>query len=309
MNLNPINQTNLYGLDKYLLELTNLYQKKLLPNKILLSGLRGLGKSTLAYHLVNFVLSKNEDDSYDLKNLKINEKNKSFKLILNKSNPNFDLIDIEDDKKMIDVLQIRNLISKLNKSSFNNKPRFILIDNIDYLNTSSINALLKILEEPSDNIFFILINNNKTVLSTLISRCLNFKIYLSNKEVKNVSQKLFNISIDKIINQDLLSYYFTPGDLYNLIKLTKINKLDLSDMNLKKILSFLIEQKFYKKNNQIKHIIFDFIELYFRNYMSIASINKYLGYSYFLRKFYNAKNFNLDEEIIFTEFQNMVLDG
>ena len=49
-------------------------------------------------------------------------------------------------KKIYDINQIRELISNLNKSSFNNKPRFILIDNIEFLNKNSINALLKILK-------------------------------------------------------------------------------------------------------------------------------------------------------------------
>ena len=86
-------------------------------------------------------------------------------------------------KKNIDINQIRDLIVKLNKSSFNNKPRFVLIDNIEYLNINSINALLKILEEPNDNIIFILINNNKKVLPTLLSRCINFKISLEKIKV------------------------------------------------------------------------------------------------------------------------------
>ena len=77
-------------------------------------------------------------------------------------------------KKNIDINQIRELIRSLNKSSFNEKPRFILIDNIELLNLNSINALLKTLEEPSHNIYFILINNNKKILSTLLSRCINF---------------------------------------------------------------------------------------------------------------------------------------
>ena len=79
----------------------------------------------------------------------INSENRSFKTILNKSNPNFILIDISLEKKFIDVNQIRDLITNLNKSSFNNKPRFVLIDNIEFLNINSVNALLKILEEPS----------------------------------------------------------------------------------------------------------------------------------------------------------------
>ena len=64
-------------------------------------------------------------------------------------------------KKNIDIDQIRELIINLNKSSFNNKKRFVLIDNIELLNLNSVNALLKVLEEPNENINFILINNNK----------------------------------------------------------------------------------------------------------------------------------------------------
>ena len=84
------------------------------------------------------------------------------------------LIDVLEEKKNIDINQIREMIIFLNKSSFNNNMRFVLIDNIELLNLNSINALLKILEEPNDNINFILINNNK-LLETLKSRCLNFK--------------------------------------------------------------------------------------------------------------------------------------
>ena len=93
MNLSPINQLELYGLHNYLEDLTNLYKKDKLPNKLMLSGRKGIGKCTLAYHLTNFILSENEELPYDLSNKKINENNKSFKLILNKSHPNFYLID------------------------------------------------------------------------------------------------------------------------------------------------------------------------------------------------------------------------
>ena len=88
MNLDPSRQLNLFGHETQFTNLTDLYANKKLPNKILLSGVKGIGKSTLAYHIVNFILSYDEDFSYDIKNFKINPDNKSFKLIINKSNPN-----------------------------------------------------------------------------------------------------------------------------------------------------------------------------------------------------------------------------
>ena len=148
MNLNPASQLILYGHHFEFCNFIDLYKDRKLPNKILLSGEKGIGKSTLAYHLINCILSTDEEHSYDKKNFTINPENKSFKLILNKSNPNFISIDIEDDKKSIDINQIRNLILSLNKSSFNTKPRLVLIDNIELLNINSVNALLKIVEEP-----------------------------------------------------------------------------------------------------------------------------------------------------------------
>ena len=142
--MKPINQTKLFGLKHFFDELINLEKNNNFPNKILLSGQKGLGKSTLAYHFINYVLSKNEEFDYDIHNLIINSNNQSFKTVLNRSNPNFSLLDVSIDKKNIDINQIRELILNLNKSSFNNKPRFVLIDNIEFLNINSINALLKI---------------------------------------------------------------------------------------------------------------------------------------------------------------------
>ena len=57
MNLYPNSQTNLYGLQDNLLVFAKLFDQKRLPSKILLTGQKGIGKCTLAYHLINFVLS------------------------------------------------------------------------------------------------------------------------------------------------------------------------------------------------------------------------------------------------------------
>ena len=76
--MKPSTQSELFGMEKFFNEIINLYNKKKLPNKILLTGNKGLGKSTLAYHLINYILSNNEDHKYDTDNFKINENNKSF---------------------------------------------------------------------------------------------------------------------------------------------------------------------------------------------------------------------------------------
>ena len=306
MNLSPKNQQNLYGLERMFNEFVDLYENKKLPTKILLSGQKGIGKSTLSYHLINYILSKDEEHSYDVYTNRINEQNHSFKLLLNGSNPNFFLIDIKPEKKFIEINQIRSLIEKLNKSSFNEKPRLVLIDNIEYLNINSINALLKQLEEPGENIHFFLINNGKKTLDTLNSRCLNYKISLSNKQVVEISNKLLKNDIYKIINIDLLNYYITPGKIYDLVQFSNENKIDLKNLELENFLNIIIDNSYYKKDNSIKYMIFDFVELFLKKKISIQN---YELFSYLLKRIENTYKFNLDEESFFLELKTKLING
>ena len=309
MNLEPSSQLNLFSHREEFQKLINLYKNNNLPNKILFSGEKGIGKCTLAYHLINYILSSNEDFSYDLDNLKIIPDNKSFKLVQNKSNPNFILVDIQEEKKNIDISQIRNLILTLNKSSFNTKPRFVLIDNIELLNINAVNALLKILEEPNDNINFILINNNKRILPTLKSRCLNFKIRLTSKQSIEIANKILNNNYNEFLNEDLVNDYSTPGEILNLIDFASKNDIDLIETNLKDFIKKIIMEKLYKKNNSIKNLIYSLMEFYFRKNVSVTNIKLINSYNFFLKKIENTKTFNLDEETLFMEFEDSILNG
>ena len=312
MNINPSANTKLYGMNTYFKEIINLYDLKKMPNKIILSGKSGLGKSTLAYHIVNYILSKDEEYKYDLNKMIINLDNRSYKLLQNKSHPNFYLIDLIEEKKSIDIGQIREMITYTNKSSFNNLPRFILIDNIENLNKNSINALLKIIEEPNENIFFILIHNNeKKILPTLKSRCLTFKINFTFDQSLAVSNLLYGKDILKIINYDLISYYNTPGEFTKLINFTEEKNINLKDSPLKVLLHILIDNGYYKKNPFVKKLLINFIELFFLKEYKISRTKKSLFnlYHNFITKIHNTEKFNLDEESLFLEFKSRLLNG
>jgi DNA polymerase-3 subunit delta' len=309
MNLNPANQLSLYGHHFEFCNFIDLYKNKKLPNKILLSGEKGIGKSTLAYHIINHILSFDEDHSYDEKNFKINPENKSYKLILNKSNPNFISIDVDEDKKSIDINQIRNLILTLNKSSFNTKPRLVLIDNIELLNINSVNALLKILEEPNENIYFILINNHKKILPTLRSRCLNYNIHLKSEESFDISSKILGGNVKDLIHDQMINTYSTPGSIINLLNFANTNNVDLTEINLKDFIKKIITEKKYKKDQFVKQLLYSLIELYFRKNTSLKNINLLKIQNYFLKKINNTKIFNLDDETLLMEFEERVLNG
>jgi DNA polymerase-3 subunit delta' len=310
MNLKPLENIKLYGMGSFFNEIIKLYNHKKMPNKILLSGKRGLGKSTLAYHLINYFLSKNEEFKYDFDKFNINPENRSFKLLQNNTHPNFYLIDLLFEKKNIDVAQIRNMITYTNKSTFNNMPRFILIDNVENLNKNSINALLKIVEEPNDNIFFILINNNeKHILPTLKSRCLTFKINLTFAESINITNQILNINVLDVINYDLINYYNSPGEIITLINFSEEKSINLGEYTVSSFISLIIENNYYKKDKLIKNLLINLIELFFlKEYRLTSAKNSLLSfYQKFIQKINNAETFNLDEESLFLEFKSKLL--
>ena len=92
----PKNQTQLFGYGNYFNSFIKLYKKNKLPNTILLSGPKGIGKATFSYHFINYLLSYNEQNKYSVNNFTINSDNKSYKNLCNLTHPNFLLLENYD---------------------------------------------------------------------------------------------------------------------------------------------------------------------------------------------------------------------
>ena len=311
-NLLPNNQKKLYGYNNEFTELVKLYKNKKLPSKIFLTGPKGIGKATMAYHLINYIFSSKEEYQYDLSNLEINNLNKSYKLLLNNTHPNFHLVDIMKDKKVIEISQIRQMINYSTKSTFNNNERIILIDNVENLNLNSLNSLLKIVEEPNENTLFILIfDSNKNILNTLKSRCLKFNLYLSFSQSVEITNKILNSNILDLISEDFLHYYNTPGDFINLINFANSLNLNLKEFDLKKFLIHLIDAEYYKNNTFIKSNIYKYIELYLLKLMKGSTSKNKINilYNESIKKIANMKKYNLDQESIMIDLKTKLFNG
>ena len=311
-DLLPKNQKKLYGYHKEFNELVTLYKNKKLPSKIFFNGPKGIGKSTIAYHLINYIFSDKEKYKYDLTNLEINNLNKSHKLLLNNTHPNFHLVDIMKDKKVIEISQIRQMINYSTKSTFNNNERIILIDNVENLNLNSLNSLLKIVEEPNENTLFILIfDSNKNILNTLKSRCLKFNLYLSFSQSVEITNKILNSNILDLISEDFLHYYNTPGDFINLINFANSLNLNLKEFDLKKFLIHLIDAGYYKNNTFIKNNIYKYIELYLLKLMKKSTSKNKINilYNESIKKIANMKKYNLDQESIMIDLKTKLFNG
>ena len=252
-------QRYLYGHDDLFINLTNLFEKKKLPNKIIFNGSDGVGKATFIYHLINFILSNKEDYSYKAKAKEIDENNKSYLDLINNINFNFKHLKVDDYKKIISIEETREIISFFNKSSINNKPKIFFLEGAENLNKNSSNSILKILEElPENNYFFISYLENKFLLDTIKSRCFNCRLFIKTNENSFIKEKLmrqFKTNSTNIRN-------LTPG--INLKLNILFDELNIHEKDFStKILSmqnFYLEEKYNK--------IIDLMHIYIENYFA-----------------------------------------
>ena len=104
--LEPKTQLTLYGYENYFNSFIKIYKKNKLPNTMLLTGPKGLGKSTFVYHFINYLLTHDEKNKYSLKNFKIDKNNSTYKFIQNNTHPNFFLLENSLSNENIKIGQV-----------------------------------------------------------------------------------------------------------------------------------------------------------------------------------------------------------
>jgi len=91
--------------------------------------------------------------------------------VVNQTHPDIIYLQVPSDKKNITIEQIREARERIQRSSFLNSYKIILIPQAHKLSLAASNGLLKILEEPSPQTIFILIAPDITTLpETILSR-------------------------------------------------------------------------------------------------------------------------------------------
>ena len=250
---------NLVGHKKNFNFFKDLILKDMLPKVIMLSGEKGIGKATLINHIMHFYFEKKNYDENNNKILKRTHftelyENDLFSNIIYLKGSEFKNTKIED---------IRILKSNLLKTTLNNDKRFIILDDVENFNTNSLNALLKLIEEPGANNYFILINNRtKPLLETIKSRSLEIKIILDEESRKKIISFLLKNFEQKIsLNEDLVAT--TPGNFLKFNYVIQTNKIKIEDNfldNLEKLL------KLYKKEKNLffKDLILFLLDYYFQ---------------------------------------------
>lgn len=164
-----------------------------LPHALLLKGPQGIGKYDFAMKLAQSMLCENPDSiGYPCENCP------SCHWFLQKSHPDFRLLqpealsEVEESgneegkrkaSRQISVDQIRALSVFSNLSAHRGGYRVVLIHPAETMNLNAANALLKVLEEPSEGILFVLVSHRpQHLLATISSRCLTLAAAMPTPE-------------------------------------------------------------------------------------------------------------------------------
>jgi len=172
---------------------------------------------------------------------------------------NEDVIVIQPENNTIKKEQIKLIHDKVKTTSQLHSKKVYIIDGCEKMNDSSANSLLKLLEEPEQNVYAFLISSNvDSVLKTIYSRCQILKLYnedLSIKFINSLSEDEIKdaIKIVKLIEQKhtkaIANYGFIikkikdRNYLRNLFNIILLIYRDMLNLNMKLDSEFLKDYK------------------------------------------------------------------
>ena len=213
--------------------LTNCIENKNFSHSYIFSGIKGVGKYTFAKDFAKCIL---EDSMMQ------------------------DYYELGPDGKSIKVAQIRELQNVINIKPIFSKKSVYIIDDADLMTIEAQNSLLKTLEEPPEYAVIILIvHNERSILSTVKSRCVNIKFNkLSDKDIKkyflkndlNFEDK--NINVFKVLDGSLNNIDFIKDDYDELLNLTVF----VTNLKKNKVINFFQDGSvFYDNHDKIIRLL------------------------------------------------------
>ena len=264
-------------------EVLSAFEKEVKQNKISASYLfYGDKRVDLLFYALEFskmVMTKDVEDEEEKKNIE--------KRIENFQYSDIEVINRKNENIKID--EVRELIYDAIESAYSSPKKIFILCGIENLRKESSNALLKILEEPPKDVYFILLARSLNIISTIKSRTIKFHLEGASNEELGVSKEI---------------YYFFDGNENN-IKRYKENGIPLEEYedginSYEDALSNIKAMKEYAKNemenNENSSSDASFLEI-------IINYNRSIEYIVKKIRFFNIEEVYMLVNEIETEFK------
>ena len=166
-------------------EVLSAFEKEVKQNKISASYLfYGDKRVDLLFYALEFskmVMTKDIEDE--------EEKKRIEKKIENLQHSDIEVINRKNENIKID--EVRELIYDAIESAYSSPKKIFILCGIENLRKESSNALLKILEEPPKDVYFILLARSLNIISTIKSRTIKFHLEGASNEELGVSKEIY----------------------------------------------------------------------------------------------------------------------
>ncbi len=202
----PTKFEDLIGQDTLVQILTNSIKNNRIAYSYILTGVRGVGKTTTARLLAKSLNCKDKlentsepcDDCESCNSIS--------------SDNNLDVIEMDGASKT-GIDDIREIIENVKYKPVNSPYKIFIIDEVHMLSKSAFNALLKTLEEPPEHVKFIFATTDvKKIPITILSRCQRFDLHrIENKVLTLYLKKIANLEKVKI-NDDAIALIVRAAD-------------------------------------------------------------------------------------------------
>ena len=171
----PLNFTKLVGQNNLIKTLSGSIERGRLAHAYILTGVRGVGKTSTARIIAKLFNCTNPEKSSEIS---INPCSVCDSCLGIAEGKNIDVLEI-DAASNTGVDNIRELIDGVGYKPLTSKFRVYIIDEVHMLSKGAFNALLKTLEEPPEHVKFIFATTEiRKVPITILSRCQRFDLQI-----------------------------------------------------------------------------------------------------------------------------------
>lgn len=184
--------------------LKNAVMENKTSHAYIFSGLRGIGKTTIARIFAKAVNCENQTDGEPCNHCK------NCLAIIN--NETTDIVEL-DAASNNGVDEMRDILEKVNFLPSVLRKKVYIIDEAHMLSTAAFNALLKTLEEPPSHVIFILATTEPhKIPATILSRCQRFDFKQFTLEELKEELKIISSNEKMVINEEALSAIAEAAD-------------------------------------------------------------------------------------------------